>query len=145
MELFIFFTYMYYKLKGPALPVKQKTPFFLAFYTPWPSMSVHKNFSPIGPAGYTQHIFVNECLNLLYRYTSWRARRCTWKTFLKFFKNEKKYLRIFFSMKHPPDTHECPQKIEPNRFSRLAGYRQHIYINTNHVSYYIDVQKKLIV
>ena len=28
---------------------------------------------------------------------------------------------------HPPATHECPQKNEPNRSNRLAGYTRHVY------------------
>ena len=36
---------------------------------------------------------------------SWRARRCLWAP------------------------SECPKKIQPNRSSRLAGYRQHTYTN----------------
>ena len=35
---------------------------------------------------------------------------------------------IFLTYNTLPATHECPQKIQPNRSSRLAGYRQHIYI-----------------
>ena len=46
--------------------------------------------------------------------TSWRARHCP---------REKNH---FFNLKHPPATHEC--KFQPIRSSRLAGYRQHIYI-----------------
>ena len=37
---------------------------------------------------------------------------------------------IFLTYNTLPATHECPQKIQPNRSSRLAGYRQHIYIYT---------------
>ena len=40
----------------------------------------------------------------------------------------KKNVGIFFSLYHPPATHECPKKCQPNRSSRLAGYREHIYI-----------------
>ena len=31
------------------------------------------------------------------------------------------------------------KKCQPNRSSRLAGYRKHIYIYTNVLFYYIDV------
>ena len=33
------------------------------------------------------------------------------------------------------------KKFQPIRSSRLAGYRQHIYIYTNFLFYYIDFQK----
>ena len=34
----------------------------------------------------------------------------------------------FFSLKHPPATHECPQtKFQPIRSSRFAGFKQDIY------------------
>ena len=47
-------------------------------------------------------------------------------------KIEKKILKVFkkfefFSLYHPPVTHECQKKIRPNRSSRLAGYTQHIF------------------
>ena len=35
--------------------------------------------------------------------------------------------KFFFKPITPPANHECPQKIQPNRSSRLAGYRQHLY------------------
>ena len=42
-------------------------------------------------------------------------------------KIEKKFC-IFYSQLHSPATTECPKKFQPNRSSRLAGFRQHIYI-----------------
>ena len=55
-------------------------------------------------------------LALLIINISWRARRASRKNFEK--KN-----RILFSL-----TLSLYKKIQPNRFSRLAGYRQHVYI-----------------
>ena len=37
------------------------------------------------------------------------------------------YKKLAEGQLHPPATHECPQKIQPIRSSRLAGYTQHIY------------------
>ena len=33
----------------------------------------------------------------------------------------------YFYLYHPPATHECSQKFQPNRSYRLAGYTQHVY------------------
>ena len=82
--------------------------FFLAYVTPRPPLSVHKKFQPNQSsrlADYREHI--HKCLVLLYKVTSWRARRCPWK---KNFKIKKKNVECFFSLCHPPTTHECPQK-----------------------------------
>ena len=44
-----------------------------------------------------------------------------------------------YSLRHPPATHECPQKISAIRSNRLAGYRQHTYIYINVFFYSIDI------
>ena len=48
-------------------------------------------------------------------------------------------ISILYSLRHPPATHECPQKISAIRSNRLAGYRQHTYIYINVFFYSIDI------
>ena len=50
--------------------LKKKLKFFLAYNTPRPSMSVHKKIQPNRSsclAGYREHVYIYECLVLLYR------------------------------------------------------------------------------
>ena len=58
--------------------------------------------------------------------TSWKARRCPWKKKLKERIKKKNFLD-FFSLYHPRPPLSVQKKIQPNRSSRLAGYRLHIY------------------
>ena len=56
--------------EGPGV-AREKKSNFLAFNPSWPPMSVHKKFQPNRSsrlAGYTQHIYIYECLVLLYRF-----------------------------------------------------------------------------
>ena len=50
------------------------------------------------------------------------------KLYRKLAKKEKHWKKFdyFFSLCHPQETHECPQKFQLFRYSRLTGYREHI-------------------
>ena len=76
--------------------------------------------------------------------TGWRARHCPWKFF--FFLNwdkinfrKKKFWTFFFwiflAYITPWPPLSVHKKCQPNRSSRLAGYRQHIYIRMSCLIY----------
>ena len=60
------------------------------------------------------------CLILFYK--SLAEGRCPWK------KMWKKYISIFLAFNIPRPPRSVHKKFQPIRSSRLAGYRQHIYI-----------------
>ena len=77
-----------------------------------------------GTVGDQVHKYI---VSILTRTNNWRTRLCpmTKNDNLKFEKNWKKI--GFFLLMSLRATHECPQKFQPIRSSRLAGYREHIY------------------
>ena len=65
---------------------------------------------------------ITENYNLFFLNTSWRAWRCRWK------KKILKINRLFLAYNTPGHLQVPTKKIQPIRSSRLAGYKQHIYI-----------------
>ena len=49
--------------------------------------------------------------------------------FLRIFYHNIKIISNFFSLKHPRQPMSVHKNVQPIRSSRLAGYRQHVYIN----------------
>ena len=72
----------------------------------------------------TINIIVWRNINVILCNTIWKAQRCPWKFFFKW---KKKLKKSIFKPMSPQATNECPQKRQPIRSSRLAGFKEHIY------------------
>ena len=89
---------------------------------PWVST---KNFSPIGPAVWPT--IGNIYTNVLFYYIRLLAEGPGVARGKKNFKIKKKISNVFLAYVTPRPPMSVHKKIQPNRSSRLAGYREHIY------------------
>ena len=98
--------------------------FFLAYVTPRPSLSVHKKFQPnrsSSLASYREHIY--KCL-VFYSTLAEGPGVARGKKNLKCFEN---FFWIFLAYVTTRPSLSVHKKCQPNRSSRLASYREHIY------------------